>query len=86
MAVQEEKIQVLLLDFLHEFVELLLATHDRRVLHFFVIFSKLRSRVVDDLRSEIHIFLQLIQRLSVILINWQHLKLVALTMRNLWFF
>lgn len=86
MAVQEEKIQVLLLDFLHEFVELLLAAHDRRVLHFFVIFSKFRSGVIDDLRPEVHIFLQLIQWLGVILINWQHLKLVALTMGDLWFF
>lgn len=50
-----------------------------------MIFSKFRSGVIDDLSPEVHILLQLIQGLGIILIHWQHLKLVALAMRDLRF-
>lgn len=51
-----------------------------------MIFSKFWGGVIDDLRPEVHILLQLIQWLRVFLVNWQHLKLVALAMRDLWLF
>lgn len=51
-----------------------------------MIFRKLGGRIVNYLRPKIHIFLKLVQSLSIFFIRRQHSKLIALTVRNLGLF
>ena len=57
MSIKNEKIELIFSYHFHKFIKLLLPSHNRRVLHFFIVLSELRSRVINYLSSESNIFL-----------------------------
>ena len=57
VPIKNEKTKLIIFYCFHKFIELLLSPHHRRILHFFIVLSELRSRVIYNLSSESNILL-----------------------------